>query len=106
MALQSIARISTCEGSRYLTRLCQHWSHNLAVEYTPTAGTVVFPRDARGASWPGTARLPLAAHEDALECRLESSAEGQHQALKQAIARHLDRFAFREGTLAFGWQDL
>jgi len=37
--------------------------------------------------------------------KLEASAEAQLQALKGAVARHLDRFAFREAPLSFDWQD-
>jgi len=38
--------------------------------------------------------------------RIEASAEGQLEALKGAVARHLDRFAFREAPLAFDWRAL
>lgn len=105
MSLHSTARVPTANGSRYLQQLCKHWSHNLTVEFTPDRGTVVFPRDARGADWPGDAILTLQAHEDVLECRLEASADGQLAALKDAVARHLDRFAFREAPLQFNWQN-
>ena len=102
--IRSTARVPTDKGSRYLQQLCKHWSHNLAVEFTPEAGTVVFPRNARGADWPGDATLTLLAHGDSLECRLEASADGQLAALKDAVAHHLDRFAFREAPLRFDWQ--
>ena len=105
MSTTSIARVPTANGSRYLQQLCKHWSHNLAVEFDEQKGRVVFPRNARGADRPGDARLLLAAHADALECRLEASAEGQLEALKGAVARHIDRFAFREAPLAFDWRD-
>src|SRR5262245_51438755 len=85
---QSTARIPTAKGSRYLQQLCKHWSHNLAVEFTPEAGTVVFPRNARGADGPGDATLTLQVHEDRLECRLEASANAQLDALKGVVARH------------------
>ena len=105
MTATAQVRVPTAHASRYLQQLCKHWSHNLAVEFTPSAGTVTFPRDARGADWPGDARLVLQAHDHALECRLEASAEGQLEAIKGAVARHLDRFAFREAPLAFDWHD-
>jgi uncharacterized protein len=105
MTFSSSSRVPTANGSRYLQQLCKHWSHNLAVEFTAHAGTVTFPRDARGADWPGDARLVLQAHDRALECRLEASAMGQLEALKGAVARHLDRFAFRESPLTFDWHD-
>ena len=105
MSAHSTARVPTANGSRYLQQLCKHWSHNLEVEFTPDKGKVVFPRNARGADWPGDATLLLDAHADALECRLEASAEGQLEGLKGAVARHIDRFAFREAPLAFDWRD-
>jgi hypothetical protein len=43
--------------------------------------------------------------EKALECRIDASAPGQLEAQKGALARHLDRFAFREAPLRFDWQD-
>ncbi len=66
---------------------------------------MVFPRNARGADWPGDARLESQAVSDGLDCRLEASAPGQLEALKGAVASHLDRFAFREAPLAFDWRD-
>lgn len=104
MTLHSTARVPTANGSRYLQQLCKHWSHNLEVEFTETRGTVIFPRNARGADWPGDATLLLQARDDGLECQLAASSDGQLEALQGAVARHLDRFAFREAPLAFDWQ--
>ena len=105
MTNTSTVRVPTANGSRYLQQLCKHWSHNLAVEFDETEGKVIFPRNARGADWPGDATLTMQARDDGLDCRLEASAAGQLEALKGALARHLDRFAFREAPLAFDWQD-
>jgi uncharacterized protein len=105
MTFNSTARVPTAKASRYLQQLCKHWSHNLSVEFTEQKGAVIFPRNARGADWPDDAMLLMQAHDDGLECRLEASAAGQLDALKGAVARHIDRFAFREAPLAFDWQD-
>jgi len=105
MTVSSTVRVPTLHASRYLQQLCKHWSHNLAVEFTETKGSVTFPRNARGADWPDDATLLLQAHEDGLDCRLTASSAGQLDALKGAVARHLDRFAFREAPLGFEWQD-
>ncbi|MFZ5778736.1 MAG: DUF2218 domain-containing protein [Pseudomonadota bacterium] len=105
MTVYSQVRVPTVHGRRYLQQLCKHWSHNLDVEFSTEGGKVVFPRDARGADWPGDATLLLKAHDDALECRLEAAADGQLAALKGAVARHIDRFAFREAPLVFDWRD-
>ena len=103
MTHSSTASVPTTSGSKYLQQLCKHWSHNLDVEFTAEKGRVVFPRDARGADWPGDGVVTMIAHPDTLECRIEASAEEQIEALKGALARHLDRFAFREAPLTFDW---
>lgn len=101
----SRAMVPTKSGSKYLQQLCKHWQHNLAVDFTPERGTVTFPKDARGADWPGDGLVTMTAHPEALECRIEASAPGQLEGLKGAVARHLDRFAFREAPLVFDWVD-
>lgn len=105
MTFVSTAHVPTASGSRYLQQLCKHWSHNLAVEFTPAEGSVTFPRDARGASWPGDGHLVMTAHDETLECRLDASAPEHLDALKSVVSKHLDRFAFREAPLTFDWQD-
>jgi hypothetical protein len=105
MTASSATKVPTLHASRYLQQLCKHWSHNLAVEFNETEGTVTFPRNARGADWPRDATLLLHAQEDGLECRIEAGSAGQLDALKGAVARHLDRFAFREAPLTFDWRD-
>ena len=104
-AVASSAIVPTAQASRYLQQLCKHWQHNLEVEFGKERGRVVFPRDARGADWPGDGEVTMTAHAEALECRILASAPGQLEALKGALSRHLDRFAFREAPLAFDWQD-
>jgi hypothetical protein len=101
--VSATARVPTAQGSKYLQQLCKHWSHNLAVEFTPEHGTVVFPKDARGADWPGDALVTFDAAEAWLDVRIDASSDGQLEGLKGAVARHLDRFAFREAPLAFDW---
>ncbi|AHE52068.1 DUF2218 domain-containing protein [Sphingomonas sanxanigenens] len=100
----AIADVPTTNGSRYLQQLLKHWSHNLAVEFTTEHGTVTFPRDARGADYPGDAVATFDARAETLGVRIDASAPEQLEGLKGAIARHLDRFAFREAPLAFAWQ--
>lgn len=101
----STAIVPTGKASRYLQQLCKHWAHNLAVEYDESKGKVVFPKDARGADWPGDGIFTMTAGDEALTCRIEASAPDQLDALKGAVERHLNRFAFREGELSFEWAD-
>ncbi|MCW3837580.1 DUF2218 domain-containing protein [Sphingomonas canadensis] len=98
------ARVPTAHASRYLQQVCKHWAHNLEVEFTPEHGTIRFPRNARGADWPGDALVTLDAGPDALSIRIEASIEGQLQGLKGAVERHVDRFAFREAPLSYPWE--
>jgi hypothetical protein len=105
MTVGSTTRVPTRHASRYLQQLCKHWGHNLTVAFDETKGTVTFPRDARGADWPGDATLVMHAREDGLDCCLQASTGAQLEALKGAVARHLDRFAFREAPLGFDWRD-
>lgn len=100
----SHALVATDKASRYMQQLCKHWQHNLQVEFTPENGTVIFPKDARGASHPGDAVVTFNVVEGGLEIRIDATAAEQLEGLKGAVARHLDRFAFREGELQYNWQ--
>lgn len=99
------ALVPTNNASRYLQQLCKHWEHNLEVEFTPENGTVIFPRDARGAAYPGDAVVTFNVAEGGLDVRINASSGEQLEGLKGAVARHLDRFAFREAPLAFDWKN-
>jgi len=99
-----IASVPTTSASRYLQQLCKHWAHNLEVSFDAQHGTVVFPRNARGADWPGDGQATFDAEPDALRVRIDAGSAEQLEGLQGAIARHLDRFAFREAPLSFDWQ--
>ncbi|WP_315762508.1 DUF2218 domain-containing protein [Sphingomonas sp. Y38-1Y] len=105
MSFVTEARVPTTSGGKYLQQLCKHWSHNLAVEFDADHGRVVFPKDARGADWPGDAVVSFDAEPETLAIRIEASADGQRQGLKGAVERHLDRFAFREAPMTYDWVD-
>ncbi|CAN5592143.1 DUF2218 domain-containing protein [soil metagenome] len=104
MTVSATASVPTVSASKYLQQLCKHWQHNLAVEFTADHGTVVFPKDARGADWPADALVTFDAGDEALAVRIDASIDPQLDGLKGAVARHLDRFAFREAPLSFDWQ--
>ncbi len=105
MTAISTARVPTGNAGKYLQQLCKHWSHSLTVDFTPQAGTVTFPKEGRGGTWPGEATLSMTAEADALACTLEASVPAQLEALKSVVASHLDRFAFKEAPLTFDWRD-
>lgn len=101
----AIADVPTDHARRYLQQLCKHWQHNLSVEFTPEHGTIVFPKDARGATWSADGRATLDAGAQTLTVRLDASSAEHAEALKGVLERHLDRFAFREAPLAYDWRE-
>lgn len=105
MTISATGFARTDKASRYLQQLCKHWEHNLKVEFTADHGTIVFPRDGRGAEWPAYGTVTLDAEADRLAIRVDASAAGQLEGLKGAIERHIDRFAFRENGLKYEWSE-
>jgi uncharacterized protein len=106
VSFSATALVPTASGSKYMQQLFKHWAHNLTVEFDATKGTVIFPKDARGAQWPDQGVVTMTAQGDGLLCHIYASAAGQRDGLKSALARHLDRFAFREAPLTFDWVDV
>lgn len=91
---QAIASVPTKSASRYLQQLCKHWSHKFEVEYDAAHGRIPLPA--------GVATLD--AGEDALIVKVEAEEGESLERLKQVVASHLDRFAFREAPLPFDWK--
>lgn len=104
MTFTATAGAPTASASKYLQQTCKHWEHNLQVSFTPEHGTIVFPKDARGADHPGDGLVTFDAHAEMLEVRVDATSAEQLEALKGAVVRHVDRFAFREAPLTFDWR--
>lgn len=90
---ETIARVATTQGSRYLQQLCKHWAHKLDVTFTPEEGTVRFV---------GAVAVMRAAPE-ALVVTITAEDPAVLDRMKGVVASHLDRFAFREAPLGFDW---
>jgi uncharacterized protein len=86
MPLQSEARLATPLAQRYMTQLCKHFEHRLQVSYSAAEGEIAFPS--------GTCRLDAA--PDLLVLRAEAEDAAQLARLESTVARHLERFAFRD----------
>ncbi len=90
---RELARVPTENGARYLQALCKHWSHKLDVEQSGDAGTVRF----------ADAVATMAAAPDLLTVTVAAADDATVERIKSVVASHLDRFAFREAPLRFGW---
>ena len=86
-------RAKTASGSKYLQQLCRHWSHKFDVEFSADRGQVRFP----------SAVATMEASADALLVTIETDVTESVEQLKKAVAKHLDRFAYREAPLPFKW---
>jgi hypothetical protein len=91
--MESHARVATDKAARYMTQLAKHWSHKFEVRYDATSAMFPLPL--------GTCRMT--AHPDGLDITIEAGDHADLSRLEDVVARHLDRFAFREGELKYGW---
>jgi hypothetical protein len=92
----SVARVPTASASRYLQQLAKHWSHKMAVVFSAEEGTIDFPNGAR---------LAMRADADTLDLVLTVPEGEDTGRMREVVASHLDRFAFREAPLTFDWRD-
>lgn len=90
----SIAHVPTRSASRYLQQLAKHWSHKMTVVFTEEEATIDFPAGPR---------LMMRAAAETLDIELTVPDDGDPARMRQVVAEHLDRFAFREAPLTFDW---
>jgi uncharacterized protein len=92
--VRTTASVPTSSGSKYIQQLCKHWAHKLEVTLDEGRGTVRF----QGA----VATMDSSA--DRLAVTIEAENEALLVQMKDVVARHLNRFAFREAPLTFDWR--
>ncbi|WP_026325568.1 DUF2218 domain-containing protein [Sphingomonas sp. Mn802worker] len=92
----SVARVPTLSASRYLQQLAKHWSHKMTVTFSEEEGVITFPNESR---------LEMQASDDTLDLLLHVPANEDAARMRDVVASHLDRFAFREAPLTFDWQE-
>ena len=90
---RSRAEVVTDHASKYLVQLSKHWSHKFAVEWDPNKSHIPFPN----------AQAWLQAQDGRLIAEVEAPDEDLDH-MQEVVARHVNRFAFKEGELAFDWQ--
>lgn len=88
------AYVNTAHGTKYVAQLCQHWSHKMAVTMEGTTGTVPFPH----------AIAVMVPDETGVAVSITGADRDEVERLTDVVARHIDRFAFREGPLHYDWQ--
>lgn len=86
--LVSTAHVSTTVPQRYLTQLCKHFQHKLPVTQGEGRGRIEFPG--------GRCELDAAAEAETLTLSIVAGDEAGLTRLEDVVARHLERFAFRE----------
>ena len=90
--LRAEARVPTAHASKYLQQLCKHFQHKLPTTFDETSGAITF----------SAGETKLAATAETLTLDLEARSDDDLERLKDVVARHLERFAFRE-TLNIEW---
>lgn len=87
------ATVRTESGGKYVRQLCKHWSHKLETQVDGDTGTVTFP----------TAVATMAADDAGIAIAITGEDRADVERLTNVVARHIDRFAFREAPLAYDW---
>lgn len=87
------AKVATTNGGKYVRQLCKHWSHKLEVELDGDTGKVTFPG----------AVATMAADGEGIAIRIAGEDREAVERLTEVVARHIDRFAFREDPLSYDW---
>ncbi|MGF7153012.1 DUF2218 domain-containing protein [Novosphingobium gossypii] len=85
--------VKTQNGGKYVRQLCKHWSHKLETQVDGDTGTVTFPN----------AVTVMAADADGIAITITGEDRDAVQGLTDVVARHIDRFAFREDPLVYDW---
>ena len=87
------ARVPTASGEKYVQQLCKHWSHKLPVELDGATGVVTFDG----------AVTTMKADAEAIHVSVVGDDREMVDRLKEVVAQHIDRFAFREAPLTYDW---
>ncbi|MGU3314231.1 DUF2218 domain-containing protein [Sphingomonas sp. M6A6_1c] len=92
----SVARVPTGSASRYLQQLAKHWSRKMEVSFTAEEGSIAFPNGSL---------LAMKADSETLDLVLTVPDSEDDARMREVVASHLDRFAFREAPLTFDWRE-
>lgn len=82
------AIVETAKASGYLQQLCKHFGHKIPVEFDARRGRIEFPM--------GICDLEASEDADVLTLRASAATAEKLARVKEVVASHLLRFAFRE----------
>ncbi len=96
--MSSEARVSIASPRRYLGQLCKHFGHKMPATYAEDygSGRIEFPDL-------GVCTLEAADAGGLLVMQAAAGTEDELARLEAVVARHLERFAFRD-PLTVTWQ--
>lgn len=84
--LTSTARVATTSPGRYLGQLCKHFAHKIPATHDAETGRIEF----------SIGICELAVEKDVLVMKVSAANDDELAQMEDVIARHLERFAFRE----------
>ena len=93
MAETASAHLPPAGPGRYPGRLCKHFAHKIPVSFDERQGRIEFD----------FGLTLLQAQDDGLRLTVQSPDQEQLDKLKQVVASHFERFAWRE-ALDLDWQ--
>lgn len=89
----STASVATDKAARYMVQLSKHWAHKFPVTGDEATSRIELPIGV----------CLLSAGLKQLGVVVEAASVDDLPRLEEVVASHLNRFAFREGELAFDW---
>ncbi|MFN3770382.1 MAG: DUF2218 domain-containing protein [Ectopseudomonas guguanensis] len=92
-SFSSSAFVATDTPARYISRLCKHFAHKIAVSFDEQQGRIEF----------GAGVATLQAEDQGLRLQVESASSEDLQRLQDVVASHFERFAWQE-ALTLDWQ--
>ena len=87
LSCQSWAFITTNQSSKYINRLCRHFSHKVDAEWEDDHGVIYF----------SIGRCGLSAEDAGLRIRCDAPDNEQLEELMEVVKSHFDRFAAQDG---------
>lgn len=92
---QSQATVQTRNASRYMTRLCKHWSHRFEVTFDDTEGRIDFGAEER---------CLLQANPESLQMTVHAPDQNALESLESVVVDHLMRMANDDKPSEAVWQ--